>query len=145
MCCRYWSDVLTLCCYYYTTTATATATATTTTTTTTIYSHYTGQPAPQVKNWGILLEQSFTATVPLLMATSTFAGVLLNGVTCTVSIPSRLHTISLSPAVSCTWCCEWVFIVLPVYAASGNLLMCYNSSIIVNSEDTVSWATFGLL
>jgi len=28
--------------------------------------------APPVKNWSILLEQSFTACTPLLMATSTF-------------------------------------------------------------------------
>jgi len=38
------------------------------------YSHYTGQPAgTPVNNWRILLEQSFTACMPLLMATSTFA------------------------------------------------------------------------
>jgi len=30
------------------------------------------QPAPPVKNWRILLEQSFTAHMPLLTATSTF-------------------------------------------------------------------------
>ena len=37
--------------------------------------HYTGQPAlagTPVKNWGILLQQSFTASMPLLMATSAF-------------------------------------------------------------------------
>jgi len=41
--------------------------------------HYTGQPAlagvslaPPVKNWKILLEQSFTARMPLLTATSAF-------------------------------------------------------------------------
>ena len=38
-------------------------------TTTTDYGHYTGQPTPSVKNWMILLVQSFTACVPLLMAT----------------------------------------------------------------------------
>jgi len=30
------------------------------------------QPAPPVKNWRILLEQSYTAYMPLLMATSAF-------------------------------------------------------------------------
>jgi len=37
-----------------------------------LYSHYTHQPAPPVKNWRILLVQSFTVRRPLLMATSTF-------------------------------------------------------------------------
>jgi len=30
------------------------------------------KPAPPVKNWSILLEQSFTACMPLLVAASTF-------------------------------------------------------------------------
>jgi len=30
------------------------------------------QPAPPLKNWRILLEQSFTARMPLLMATSAY-------------------------------------------------------------------------
>ena len=39
------------------------------------YDHYTGQPTlagPPVKNWRILLVQSFTACMPLLIATSAF-------------------------------------------------------------------------
>ena len=39
------------------------------------YGHYKGQPVlagTPVKNWRILLEQSFTASLSLLMATSTF-------------------------------------------------------------------------
>jgi len=34
------------------------------------YSHYTGQPAPPVKKWMILLVHNFTACMPLLTATS---------------------------------------------------------------------------
>ena len=45
-----------------------------------------------VKNWTILLEQSFTARMPLLTATSAFGlgdnARVLNGVTCTVSVAS---------------------------------------------------------
>jgi len=63
-----------------------------------ICDHYTGQPVlvgTPVKNWSILLEQSFTACMPLLMTTSGGFGwvedvsVLLDSVTCTVSISSQ--------------------------------------------------------
>jgi len=48
--------------------------------------------APPVKNWRILLVQSFTACMPLLTATNAFGlgrrhGVLLNSVIHTVSVP----------------------------------------------------------
>jgi len=43
---------------------------------TSLYENHTGQPAlataPSVKNWRILLVQSFTGRMPLLMATSAF-------------------------------------------------------------------------
>jgi len=45
------------------------------TTATTVYGHYTAHPVlagTPVKNWRILLEQSFTARMPLLMAASIF-------------------------------------------------------------------------
>jgi len=56
------------------------------------YGHFTAQPTlagTAVKNWKILLEQSFSARMPLLMATSTFGlgRRLLIGVTCTVFVP----------------------------------------------------------
>jgi len=53
-----------------------------------------------VKNWMILLEQSFTTHMPFMTATRTFqlgehTRVLLNGVTytvfCTVSLPTTSH------------------------------------------------------
>ena len=51
-------------------------------------------PAPPVKNWRILLVQSFTARMPLLTAHSHYgedAGVLLNSVIYTVSVPNILN------------------------------------------------------
>jgi len=45
--------------------------------------------APPVENWRILLEQSFTAGIPLLTVYGLVedSRVFLNSVTCTVSIP----------------------------------------------------------
>ena len=59
------------------------------------------QPAPAVKNQTILFVQSFTAHMPLLTSSSTFRlgrrcqRVLLNGVTCTVSVPQMFSKFSI--------------------------------------------------
>ena len=60
--------------FYYppvpgTTVVVAAAAAATTTTTTVRTTYVSWQVAPTVKNWRILLQQSFTARMPLLMAT----------------------------------------------------------------------------
>jgi len=66
---------------------------------TTTNDHYTGLSTPKAKNRRILLEQSFTAYIPLMTATNTIrlwedTRVLLNGVTNEVTV-------------------NWQFVVLP--------------------------------
>ena len=71
-------------------------------------------PLPPVKNSRILLKQSFTARMPLLMATSAFglgedATVLLNSVSCTVYIlPWRKEGVNKYNKSISKWLSGWV-------------------------------------
>jgi len=76
------------------------------------YGHYTGQRAlTSTSSWRILLVQSFTARMPLLMANSTFglvrdAGVL-NSVIYTVSVPPN-RTVNQKCRIQLSRCFTWI-------------------------------------